>query len=262
MIPARKSRWFDAWFRGVARRRLARTFGAIRLTGREAVLAASRRGPVLFVSNHTAWWDALTVLHLVGTELALDGYALMDAANLVAHPYFARVGAFGIDRTTPGDALPALRFGARLLDRPGRAVWVFPQGEERPVTERPLTFAGGSAVLARLARQEVQVVPVALRYAFGAEERPEVFVHFGPPAPALRDPEEETARQVEVVTRALEALEARLCNGAPARDEVCLTLRGPSRLGALAACLLARVLRRGAPNPSTPPRALVASRRP
>ena len=44
--------------------------------------------------------------------------------------------------TLKPDGASAMRYAARLLDRPRRLVWIFPQGAERPVTLRPLGRMG------------------------------------------------------------------------------------------------------------------------
>lgn len=196
MIPARKRPVFARWFARQAGRRLLRTFGQVRLAGGMALGDRLERGPVLVVSNHTAWWDSLVALLLADRLVGFDGYALMDARNLRRLPFFAWVGGFGFDPGVPGDGAAAVRHGARLLDRPGRLVWVFPEGREIPDHVRPLHFARGASVMARLAK-DAAVVPVGLSYAFGKAERPDVFVSIGRAlSPADRVSPEAQARAV------------------------------------------------------------------
>ena len=116
MIPARKGRLFRAWFAGHARTRLHDAFAAVRASGLDGARAALAAGPVQIVSNHTSWWDPLVVLYLTEHVLRCDGHAMMDAANLRRLPFFARVGAFGVDRTSAADGAAAIRYAARLLD--------------------------------------------------------------------------------------------------------------------------------------------------
>ncbi|MFO0631036.1 MAG: lysophospholipid acyltransferase family protein [Polyangiales bacterium] len=139
VIPARKHRWFTRWFTAQARGRLRRTFSSVRVQGLDALRALTDAEPLVVVSNHTAWWDPLVVLYLQEL-LANETYAMMNAQNLERLPFFALVGAFGVDVANPADGASAMRYAARLLDRPRRLVWIFPQGAERPVTLRPLGF--------------------------------------------------------------------------------------------------------------------------
>ncbi|MCA9653923.1 MAG: lysophospholipid acyltransferase family protein, partial [Myxococcales bacterium] len=183
MIPAAKRRWFTRWFGAQAHARLRATFGTLHLAGREHLQQALRRGPVLVVSNHSSWWDPIVALVLSTRIVPSDAHALMEAANLRRRPFFALVGAFGVDRGSRRDGARAVRHAVSLLDRPGRLVWIFPQGEERPLHERPLVFHPGAARVAERA-PAATVLPVALAYAFGAREAPELLVSIGAPLPA------------------------------------------------------------------------------
>lgn len=217
MIPAAKSPLFEAWFLRHVRGRLRRAFSSLRLAGAEHVVKAAAAGPVLWIGNHTSWWDPLVAYHLSGNYFGLDGHAMMDARNLRRLPFFARIGAFGVDLDDPADGARSLRYAARLLDRPRRMVLVFPQGRERPVTERPLGFRPGSGELARLTPRG-QVLPFAVRYEMGAEELPRAYVRFGPPlTPPGRGPERAPERlraaHEGAVTGLLDAIDADLRSG-------------------------------------------------
>ena len=236
MIPARKSPLFEALFARHARSRIARSFAALRVRGADGARALAASGPLLVVSNHTAWWDALVAL-VVSRALGADGHALMDAENLRRLPFFGRAGAFGVDLADPADGARALRYAAHLLDRPGRLVWIFPQGRERPVTERPLAFQPGSAEIARLARR-ARVLPVALRYELGEAERPVAWVSLGAPLspapPGKRaDVQEERARQEQGVAAELDRIDGAIRAGDAASFPALIEGRS-SRLGELA----------------------------
>jgi 1-acyl-sn-glycerol-3-phosphate acyltransferase len=166
-------------------------------------------GPRIVVSNHSAWWDPMLGILLANRLLRdCDGYALMDARNLRRLPFLGRLGGFGVELGDALDGVRALRYAARLLVRPGVLVWVFPQGRERPVDERPLGFAGGAALLARMAG--VPVVPAALRYEFGEDERPTCWASFGSPLPPERDQERGRQAQEQAVVAELERIQHEL----------------------------------------------------
>jgi 1-acyl-sn-glycerol-3-phosphate acyltransferase len=179
MIRADKRRWFSAWLARHAERRLRRTFDRLLVAGARELTTLARTRPLLVVANHSAWWDAMMVLVLSERVLGLDGHALMDATHLARLRFFALTGAIGVDLRDARDGARAILHCARLLDRPGRALWMFPQGEERPLHE-PLVFRPGSTSIARLA-PTAAVVPLALVYGFGPAEKPLAFASFGPP---------------------------------------------------------------------------------
>jgi len=237
LIPARKHRLFNAWFASHARGRIRATFGRTRVFGLARAREIVREAPVLVVSNHTSWWDPLVILHASQHLFDADGHALMDAKNLRKLPFFALVGAFGVDLDKPADGAAAIKYAARLLDRPGRLVWVFPQGRERPITERPLGFRPGAAEIARVARR-ARALPVALRYEFSGEERPELYISIGEPMAPERDTEKARAMHEQAVEVELDRIERVVRGEAIAGFEE--VHRAPaSRLGELATALLA-----------------------
>ena len=251
MIPAAKRRLFNAWFAGHARGRVRSTFGVTRVHGLARTRALCDEAPVLLVANHTAWWDPLVALHVSQHLLGVDGYAMMDAKNLRRLPFFAFVGAFGVDLDRPADGAAAIKYTARLLDRSGRAVWIFPQGRERPITERPLAFRPGSAEIARVARK-ARAVPVGIRYEFGAEERPTLYISLGPALP----PERDVARALGAHESAVEVELARIERAIRGEgDEFEDVHRAPvSWIGEVTTSLLARFAG-GSKGPElTPPR--------
>ncbi|HEU4405854.1 MAG TPA: lysophospholipid acyltransferase family protein [Polyangiaceae bacterium] len=214
MIEADKWAPFEAWFLGRVRARLRAGFTSLKVRGAEHVREAAGRGPQLWVGNHTSWWDPLIIFYLSRGFFDLDGHAMMDASNLRKLPFFSRIGAFGVDLGDPADGARALRYAARLLrgGGPRRMVAVFPQGSERPVTERPLGFRPGSAELARLA-PAAGVLPFALRYEMQAEEKPNAYVAFGAPLGPERSVAAARAAQEAAVARLLDELDGALCAG-------------------------------------------------
>jgi 1-acyl-sn-glycerol-3-phosphate acyltransferase len=217
MIEARKIAWFERWFAGQVRGRLATQFESVRVGGLEAFADAARTGPLLVVCNHTAYWDSLLAIALVTGTLRLDGYALMEAANLRRYPFLGRVGGFGVERDVPGDGERVLAYGAERLRGPGRVVWVFPQGREAPAQARPPVFRRGAAVMAATAAaharatggEPVRWVPVAVAYVYGRDPRATVFMRFGAPrdVPADAGPDGFACMQAEAVADLLAALD-------------------------------------------------------
>lgn len=236
MIPAAKSSWFSAWFVGQARSRITSRFGRVFVRGVAEARDEAANKPLLGILNHTTWWDALVVLWLSEHVLGLDGYAMMDAKNLKELPFFAKVGAFGVDLDDRLDGARAVRHAVKLLDRPGRAVWIFPEGEERS-PHAPLVLRPGAAQVGRVA-QGARLVPVGLRYVFGSEEDPDLYVSVGSALSPSRNVATGLVQQEEAIARELAVIDAALESG----DTSGFTLlHGPrrSRVGRLATRMLA-----------------------
>ena len=170
--------WMLQLARMIARRRLGWAFDGVWVHGLSQAreLAASR--PVLFCATHVGWWDGLLLLP-VDEALGTEGAVLMDAAQLARLPFFASLGAVGLDRRVPATLRRGLRDAAARLDRPSRALWVFPQGRQRPPHLRPLGLQRGYRLLARLSG--AAIVPVAITYAFREAAQPSALVSFEAP---------------------------------------------------------------------------------
>lgn len=173
-----RSPWFLRLARPYARRLIGRSLDGLHVSGLEAARALVRDQPVLFAANHVAWWDPMLLLPL-DEAIGSEGYAMMDAANLARLPFFGWVGAIPLDRSSPAASRSGLRGAVSLLDAPGRAVWIFPQGRQRPSWLRPLDLKPGARLLARLAG--TPVVPVSLTYGFREAPQPAAVVRFGAP---------------------------------------------------------------------------------
>ncbi len=206
MIAAHKRRWFERLFAAYTTRRLRSSFAQLDGRGWDDVREAARDHPLLFIANHSSWWDGMLALYLSYAVAGTDGYAMLDARNLARHRFFGMLGGFGVDVDDPRDGVRGLRYAANLLDQSGRAVWIFPQGKECP-SEAPLRFAGGAAMLARLCPQ-AWVVPVGLRYRFGSFERPLCAVAAGRPRPITAKSVATASAQARAVGALLEDIDA------------------------------------------------------
>ncbi len=170
--------------------------------------------PQIVCANHSSWWDGY-VAAVVERVLSVDGYLMMEEAQLSRYFFFRWAGCFSVNRHNPRSALQSLHYAAKLLkERPGRMVWLFPQGEISPNDRRPLVFFTGAAYLARLTAP-VLLYPLATRIEYLAEQRPDLFISLG--NPLLISPDEAgtpgfvkrcTKQLEECVTSELDTLRA------------------------------------------------------
>lgn len=207
-------RWYVA-------RRVKREFQDVFAAGFAPLIEKLQAGPALLASNHVAWWDPLLMVHL-DAWLGSDGYGLMDAKNLKKYPFFSWAGAVPLDRSGPARAHEDLTNAARLLDRPGRLLLVFAQGEQRPA-HLPLTYKSGIFSLAR--STDLPVYPMAVRYDFHESPRPLVHLSLGAPCFARSRSKQQFLAEVEQATRAqLDRIDGHLLSG----DEGFVSLLGRS----------------------------------
>ena len=171
MIPADKggvrgwlwSRYIDG--------RLGRAFRGVWLDG--AVPKTDRA--MLFYSNHVSWWDGFAFFRLTRAH-GIDGYCVMEEQNLKRYRFLSRLGAFSIRRGDSRSALETIRYAGRLLGSGKRAMVIFPTGVLDPTPlQRPLER--GVEVLARVTG--ARCVPMALRYAFFEDPKPDLVISIG-----------------------------------------------------------------------------------
>ena len=189
-------------------------------------------GPLIFYLNHPSWWDGYMVqmLNRMVLEDRFQVFCMMDEHELRRFRFFTWSGAFSVNRQDARSALGSVAYISRLLAaRRDRALVIFPQGAITPNDRRPLQIFSGLAHVAQRAGGAT-LWPVALRYEFRGQQRPEAFIRAGPAhyAPATSDARALTAVALARLTVACDAL----------RDEVI-----DEQLGEY------RVLLRGRPGP-------------
>lgn len=171
-----------AWLMPLARRyvdfRLRRAFDAVLVAGLAQAREAAAAGPVLIAANHVAWWDPLVATAL-DARLGCEGYALMDAESLARLWFFGAIGALPLRRGRGRDARADLASAATQLTGAGRALWIFPQGRQRPAHLRPLGLGSGVSWLARHTR--AATVPLSVSYLYREAPQPAIFATFGAP---------------------------------------------------------------------------------
>ena len=140
--------------------------------------AALADRPIVFAANHVAWWDPLLLL-VLDEALGGVGWAMVDSRSIRTMPFLGWLGALPLDRSNPDRARQCLQSCAALLDRPGRAMWIFPQGRQRPAHLRPLDLKGGLSILHD--HNPVDMVVVSLDYVFLERDRPAALVRFSTP---------------------------------------------------------------------------------
>jgi hypothetical protein len=166
-------------------------------------------GPLIAYMNHPGWWDGYMAFFLDQEVLpaGFTSYIMMEERQLRDFRFFSYCGAFSINRTIPGDSERTITWiSDRMRRRPDSLLWILPQGRIVPNDRRPLTIYPG---IARVAQQVGNALlwPVALRYEFLGEQRPEAFIRAGP-AHALPVGASET--------QALELIRARLTDSVDA----------------------------------------------
>jgi 1-acyl-sn-glycerol-3-phosphate acyltransferase len=151
------------------KRLLRRSFHCLRLLGQLPRLEPDQ--PLLMVPNHGTWWDGFFVYFLNRLLAGRKLYLMMLDGQLFRYRFFSRVGAFGIQPGQPRSVLDTLKYSAAVLQDPGNALCLFPQGELRYHALRPLGFQRGLERILKLCGKTVQILPLAIRCDGGFRSR-------------------------------------------------------------------------------------------
>ncbi|MDX6766657.1 MAG: lysophospholipid acyltransferase family protein [Candidatus Methylacidiphilales bacterium] len=180
MIAARKEPLLDELFyRAYLRPSLRRHFHTIRIRGMGHLRGLPAGRSVIAFANHTNWWDGLIIFFLTRFVPERQFFCMMEEKQLRHYRFFTRLGAFSVDPGNSLRAAGAVFYSLKLLKRPDTMLWIFPQGKmvgsQDPVEIRP-----GAGFIGQRSNQSL-MIPVAFRYAFFREQRPEVLIAVGEP---------------------------------------------------------------------------------
>jgi len=184
LITAQKDPFWDSvLYHGYLRWSLRRSFHAVHARGLEHLEQLPVSAPVIACANHSCWWDGLAVFFLTRFQPRKAFYCMMEEAQLQHYRFFTWLGAFSVDPTNSLRAAAAVRYSLNLLKNSRSMLWIFPQGRQAPAREPVTVRPGASFLCARV--PHALVLPVAFRFAFLREQRPEMLIQIGPPIPAL-----------------------------------------------------------------------------
>jgi chlorobactene lauroyltransferase len=226
MIPASKNATIESLFAGMNRRMLKRHFQALHLFGADNFSRVDRSRPVIVYGNHSCWWDGLIEFFLGRDVFGVDSFLMMDEQQMSRYTFFRWIGAFSVNRSSGRDMIGSIEYATQLFDRPNRLLWMYPQGDLQPNDVRPLRFHSGVVSIAERLH-EVQLIPLAHRYEFLMEQRPEAFVSIGEPLVITEVGRRKAllGRLEAALTQLLDDLRCRITTGKGRESSVCL-LRG------------------------------------
>lgn len=179
MLIATKSHRFNALFSRYNEWYLIRRqFRSFHIRG-ELDPESSKSESLLYIMNHSSWWDGLIMYFATQKTSIGDHYMMMEQRQLEKYAFFRKVGAYSIDRDHPGDIRASFRYTSELL-KVGKRPWMFPQGSIYHLESRPMAFQPGVGLLLRQ-NPDVSVVPVTLYHGLFQHAKPDVTMLVGKP---------------------------------------------------------------------------------
>lgn len=202
MIPANKKPVLDSLFYYYLTWVLRRRFYAIRARGLEHLQQLPDSRPTLAFSNHCNWWDGLIVFFLTRFAPQKHFYCMMEEKQLCHYQFFTWIGAFSVDLSSPLRAAASVRYAVKLMQENQTLIWIFPQGALSSSYERIQVKPGTNYLATRAG--SAQLLPVAFRYEFFREDRPEVLIEFGEPISAPDSSDEKIQELCQTLADRLE----------------------------------------------------------
>lgn len=140
-------------------------------------LRDSNNGNIIY-GFHSCWWDGI-IAYLLCRKVFKTQLNMM-VEELYRFPLLSRIGAFSVEKKSPQAAIKALNYSLDIVKNPTQSLWIYPQGTVMPPDARPVKFANGISYLCKKSKG-VNLIPIANRYTFLREDRPEILVEIGKP---------------------------------------------------------------------------------
>ncbi|MBU9714745.1 lysophospholipid acyltransferase family protein [Evansella tamaricis] len=127
--------------------------------------------------NHSSWWDSIILFYLNKTLLKVDGIGMMSLEGLTRFPFFRKIGAFSVDRSSIRSMIHSLQYASKELTN-GKHLFLFPQGEELHIETRPLRFLSGASYLHEK-NKNIPIIPITFYHSLVHHQLPEWYIHIG-----------------------------------------------------------------------------------
>ncbi len=148
--------------------------------------------PTIFATNHHGWFDGYLMFHAL---TKLEARFLDWVQEYDSFPLFGKVGCLPFPADRPEARAATVRKTIRLMREERRNLLLFAEG----ILHRPpdLLEFGKALELVAAKVPGVSVTPVAIRYDFAMNERPEAWIQFAGPVPLGPDLSSRTRQAVQ-----------------------------------------------------------------
>jgi len=154
-------------------------FFAFRYKNADKVFHRDTSVPTILFAPHTNWWDGLVGYNICRRIFKKEIRIMVEELN--RFPLLRRCGAFSVNKKSPQASMEALKFAVQEIGDLNNFLYIFPQGIIMPPNYRPIEFQTGLTYIAQNAVKKygkVNLIPVAVNYAFLRANKPEVLVDF------------------------------------------------------------------------------------
>jgi len=175
------NRFIIFFFRNYFRLLFRKYFFRINLKGWEILeknieLSKNSNVPLVFIFNHSNWWDAAFVVHFSYNFIKMNGYCLMEYKQMRNFRFFNKIGAIPIIRENARYSLRNLNFITESIKDKSKIAVVFPQAELVHNSKKPYKFYSGFENIIKKLGDSILICGY-LDYRFTNEQRPELFIN-------------------------------------------------------------------------------------
>ncbi len=129
--------------------------------------------------NHNMWWDGLLPLYLDRFHFHQKPRAIMENKQMIAHRFFSKIGAFSINLEDPKSTLKSLRYAVESMKRDKASLFIYPEGEIKPLGNSKIEFKKGLAWLYKELDENIDFVPIAFYPDFSKGSKPNLHIGIG-----------------------------------------------------------------------------------
>ena len=136
----------------------------------------------ILYAPHSNWWDGIVGYNLCRRVFKANIRMMIEELN--RFPILSKIGAFPVNKKSAQASMKALQYSVELLTNKDISLWIFPEGIIKPPMHRPIEFQTGLAYIVKNVVKQaggINLIPVAVNYAFLREDRPEVLCEVGEP---------------------------------------------------------------------------------
>ena len=159
---------------------LQNRFYAFRYRGEENYYNGDTKIPTILFAPHSNWWDGIVFYNITHRIFHKEIRIMIEELN--RFPILNHGGGYSVNKSSSQSVMKALQYSVDVVGDLKNLLCIFPQGIIRPPHFRPIEFQTGLAYIAKNAVKKygrINLIPVAIDYAFFRDNRPEVVVDFG-----------------------------------------------------------------------------------
>lgn len=178
LIPAAKDKFgsyiIEPWVYWL----IEHNFSSIRIMNKENYYLGNPNYANLLYGNHSCFHDGQVAYYICRKAFDANFYLMIQ--ELYKLPLLSRIGGFSVEKESPLEALKSINYASNLLEDKDTMLWIFPQGRVMPPDYRPIKFESGLTYLCNKVKG-VNLIPVAIRYTYVRDVKPEIFAEIGEP---------------------------------------------------------------------------------